>query len=64
MSLLTLRTHSCSLHLAGTTGPIFCNCEPLIGEDWLTWGSRAAFPSNAWVEVFINTCLQAVGFPL
>ena len=58
------RLHFCFLHLASTISPIFCNHEPLMGEDWLTWTSRPALPSNAQVEVFINTCLQAAGLPL
>ena len=56
------RLHFCSLHLASTS-LIFCNYEPLGCEDWLTWMSQPALPSNAWVEVFLNTPFQEVGLP-
>lgn len=35
--------HTCSLHLAGTTRPIFCNYEPLMGEGRLADLDKPAF---------------------
>ena len=50
--------HTCSLDLAGSASSIFCNCEPLRGDDWLTWAALPcgpALPRCAWVEININT---------
>ena len=46
MFTLTLRTQTCSLELASAARPIFCNYEPLMGEDWLT----QALLRCVWIE--------------
>ena len=46
MFILTLRTQTCSLELASAARPIFCNYEPLMGEDWLT----QALLRCVWIE--------------
>ena len=50
--------HTWSLVLTCAARPAFCNCEPLMGEDWLTWAawpSWPALPRYSWVGVYINT---------
>ena len=58
MSILTLRTHTCSLHLEGTTRPIFCNCEPLKGR-WADLTQLASPSRCAWVEGSVRGCKSA-----
>ena len=50
MSILTLRTQTCSLELASAAKPIFCNYEPLIGEDWLTQARQRTLLRCVWSE--------------